>query len=161
MCAIAQTSDGIPMAKSGEKISKQIDDVIDSILDRQCGQVKKCKQITEESLKDVRRMAAMGMEIKAISRLSGIALGTLEKHCRVLIAEGREAANLVVMKKVFTMVLSGKHPKLAESFMNNRCGWNIEASLDISGKTDQNVKVNITNLDPIEAAKVYQKIMGE
>ena len=79
---------------------------------------------TEESRRNVRGLAGLGMTVDDISRLVGITENTLRKHYPNEMARGRAEANVRVSEALFKAATRANPNVMAQMFwLKNRAGW--------------------------------------
>lgn len=118
----------------------------------------------EELKKRLTKAASLGMRNKDIAAVEGIPNSTLTRKYAAELAEGRAHGKMTIMKTAFQMAESGKFPTMTIFFLKTKCGWREK---DRPKFGDENQQKSLTQqvwpdklpVDPIEASKVYQKIM--
>lgn len=119
---------------------------------------------TEDQKTLVGIMAACGFPQDTIAARIGIDAKTLRKAFRKELDMGTEAANAIVAQSLFKKATTaGPQSVTAAIFwLKTRAGWKeTPQAVELTGKDGGPIQsVGIQTADPMEAARVYQDIMG-
>jgi hypothetical protein len=82
-------------------------------------------QPTDEQRRLAKSLAAFGIPQEKIAQRLGIrSLKTLRKYYRDDLDAGALEANFAVIKTMYSMATSGRHPVASMYWLDNRAGWN-------------------------------------
>lgn len=115
---------------------------------------------TDEQRRTVKAMAGFGVPQEDIAKHIEIDPKTLRLHFRRELDAGVLEANAKVAQSLFHMATQGKNVAAAIFWLKARAGWREKQEIELSTKPPEPTSVeSIVTTDPIEAARVYQRIM--
>ncbi|WP_211879917.1 hypothetical protein [Plastoroseomonas hellenica] len=115
---------------------------------------------TDEQRRTVKAMAGFGVPQEDIAKHIEIDPKTLRLHFRRELDAGVLEANAKVAQSLFHMATQGKNVAAAIFWLKARAGWREKQEIELSAKPAEPKPVeSIVTTDPIEAARVYQRIM--
>jgi len=117
-------------------------------------------KVTPEVLKQVEKLAAMGLKWDAIGRICDVAAGTLKNNKKSAAAYklGIDKVNNNVAQTAYQMATSGKHPTMTQFWLKTRAGWRENDGLEITVKGDKEASETImARLDKLGASLKKKK----
>ena len=85
---------------------------------------------TDDQRRQVKSMAAVGIEPRDIALYHHVSLETFRKHYKEELFQGPLEANAKVGRALFEMSCNGKTPVASIYWMKSRCGWSENRSKD-------------------------------
>lgn len=119
------------------------------------------KQIADMR-KEIYLMAKVGVTHDDISKIKKLSPHTLRKHFKEELAQGLADGKKSLMGKAFQMAMTGQFPAILIFLLKTRCGLReVERIPEISpGDKKSPTPVSTGTKDPVEASKIYQRIMS-
>jgi hypothetical protein len=119
--------------------------------------------ISDKDREEIKTMAGLGMRYEDIAYVKKWSLKTLERHCAFELRSGRITGKLTIQKTAFEMAKCGKFPALTIFWLKRNCKWYDRPfpGVDLSTKVAAETPIKTGSVDPVEAAKIYQKIMAD
>lgn len=120
-------------------------------------------EITEKEREKIKALAGYGMSDQDIAHVVDISEATIKRRFRKELDEGRSIAKSAVQQTAYKMAVGGNCPAMTIFWLKTQCRWREVSSDEKTNETNAapiNSISKATN-DPIEAAKIYQRIMKE
>jgi hypothetical protein len=115
---------------------------------------------SDEQRRTVRAMSGFGIPQADIATYLRVDPKTLRKHFRDELDLGSIEATSKVAQSLFRMATEGHNVAAAIFWMKARAGWREKHDIEVTGKDGGPVAMlGLMTDDPIEAARVYQRIM--
>ena len=115
---------------------------------------------TEERRAYVRSLAGRGVNHNDICAMLQITAPTLYRHYRHDLDRGRIEANLAMADSLHWMGTKGRDSRAAIFWLKTRAGWKETAVVEHTGQNGGPIQSLNVVLDPIEAARAYQRMMS-
>lgn len=113
---------------------------------------------TDESRRNVRGLAGLGMTVDDISRLVGITENTLRKHYPNEMAKGRAEANVRVSEALFKAATRANPNVMAQMFwLKNRAGWK-DLAVNAGEEGASSLRVEFVRASPALEAKTIDAV---
>lgn len=109
---------------------------------------------------EISELASLGLTCKEIAQVKGCSETTLIKHCQEDMARGRAGAHIRVKKRALEMAESGENTAMTIFYLKTQCRWREKDRDDDKLPGDEG-PLKLGTKDPLEAAKIYQKLMSE
>lgn len=121
-------------------------------------------KLSAKDMQEIETMAGLGMRDRDIAAIKELSQATLQRRCGKRLKLGRAKAKTNVQQTAYNMAKSGDFPTMTMFWLKTRCGWREKNRVELTGKDGKPLTAvtATTKLpsDPIEAAKIYQQIMG-
>src|SRR6185437_12189264 len=119
---------------------------------------------TDERRRQAETLAGLGLTQDQIALIIGCDPKTLRKHFDHELKVGDARATEKVAKSLFERATSGEGRDAVTAaifWMKARAKWSERHELQVTGKGGGPIEtVGVTSSDPIEAAKIYQRLMN-
>lgn len=116
---------------------------------------------TQQERDEIRLMARCGTRHEDIAKIKRVHVVTLRKNFEEELREGTAAGRDELIKRAHQMAMSGKHPVMMIFLLKTKCGFREVLRPGESEDPDKTYTPTSTGTtDPVQAAKIYQKIMS-
>ena len=88
---------------------------------------------TEDQLKQIETMSAMGITHEQMSAIIGVDAKTLRKHCRKELDQGSIKATMKVAQNLFKQATEEGNTAAMIFWMKARAGWSEKTKTELSG----------------------------